>query len=125
MRTPSSSLVGSGHGDPARAYETETYVSRSRIDASPAEEVLLSHLSSRSIKINEDNNKDTAAKGLSCKFFLIPFAVDAHPAPFQVEADPAETISNLKEKINVDQGHPVESQKIIYSGNIAFITQTT
>jgi len=43
---------------------------------------------------------------------------------FQVEADPDDTISNLKEKINADQGHPVESQKIIYSGNITFITQT-
>jgi len=49
-------------------------------------------------------------------------AVDAYLALLQVEADPDETISNLKEKINADQGHPVESQKIIYSGNIAFIT---
>jgi hypothetical protein len=52
-------------------------------------------------------------------------AVDAYLASFQVEADPAETISNLKEKINADQGHPVESQKIIYSGNITFITHTS
>jgi hypothetical protein len=51
-------------------------------------------------------------------------AVDAYLASFQVEADPADTISILKEKINADQGHPVESQKIIYSGNITFITQT-
>lgn len=51
-------------------------------------------------------------------------AVDAYLASFQVEADPAETISNLKEKINADQGHPVDSQKIIYSGNITFITRS-
>jgi len=51
-------------------------------------------------------------------------AADAYLASFQVEADPADTISNLKEKINADQGHPVESQKIIYSGNIMFITLT-
>ncbi|KAF8499636.1 hypothetical protein F5888DRAFT_1684189 [Russula emetica] len=37
---------------------------------------------------------------------------------FHVEADSADTISNLKEKINADQGHPVESQKIIYSGKV-------
>lgn len=53
------------------------------------------------------------------------YAVDAYLSSFQVEADPDDTISNLKEKINADQGHPVESQKIIYSGNIMFITQTT
>jgi hypothetical protein len=53
------------------------------------------------------------------------YAFDAYLASFQVEADPDDTISNLKEKINADQGHPVESQKIIYSGNIMFITQTT
>lgn len=52
------------------------------------------------------------------------FAVDPYLASLQVEADPADTISNLKEKINADQGHPVESQKIIYSGNMTFITQT-
>lgn len=50
--------------------------------------------------------------------------VDAYLVSFQVEADPADTISILKEKINADQGHPVESQKIIYSGNITFVTQT-
>jgi len=50
-------------------------------------------------------------------------AVDAYLTSFQVEADPADTISNLKEKINADQGHPVESQKIIYSGNITFYHQ--
>ena len=44
---------------------------------------------------------------------------------FQVEADPSDTISILKEKIRADQGHPVESQKIIYSGISMFITQTT
>jgi hypothetical protein len=76
-------------------------------------------------QFNEDNNKDTTAKGLSCQFSLIPSRqFDAYLASFQVEADPADTISNLKEKINADQGHPVESQKIIYSGNITFITQT-
>jgi hypothetical protein len=52
----------------------------------------------------------------------LPSAVHAHLA--QVEADPADTISVLKEKINADQGHPVESQKIIYSGISAFITQS-
>jgi len=35
---------------------------------------------------------------------------------FQVEADPADTISILKEKIAADQGHPVATQKIIFSG---------
>ncbi|KAI0302728.1 hypothetical protein BC826DRAFT_904156 [Russula brevipes] len=37
---------------------------------------------------------------------------------FNVESDPADTISNLKEKIQEQQGHPVESQKIIYSGKV-------
>ena len=70
-------------------------------------------------QFDEDNNKDSTAKGLSCQFLhYSSSAMDAYLASFQVEADPAETISNLKEKINADQGHPVESQKIIYSGNI-------
>jgi len=34
----------------------------------------------------------------------------------QVEAEPDDTISALKEKITADQGHPVASQKIIFSG---------
>jgi UV excision repair protein RAD23 len=59
---------------------------------------------------------------VSFSYFLSAF--DAYLVSFQVEADPADTISILKEKINADQGHPVESQKIIYSGNITFITQT-
>ena len=41
---------------------------------------------------------------------------------FQVEADPSESILQLKEKIEADQGHPVGSQKIIYSGISTFIT---
>jgi hypothetical protein len=49
----------------------------------------------------------------------------AHLVSFQVEADPTDTIAVLKGKINADQGHPVESQKIIYSGISTFITQTT
>ena len=34
----------------------------------------------------------------------------------QVDAEPADTISTLKEKIAADQGHTVASQKIIFSG---------
>ncbi|KAN0135390.1 hypothetical protein V8E53_006669 [Lactarius tabidus] len=37
---------------------------------------------------------------------------------FYVEAEPAETISVLKEKIESEQGHAVSSQKIIYSGKV-------
>ncbi|KAF8482535.1 hypothetical protein DFH94DRAFT_727873 [Russula ochroleuca] len=37
---------------------------------------------------------------------------------FHVEAEPTDTIAVLKGKINADQGHPVESQKIIYSGKV-------
>jgi len=56
---------------------------------------------------------------------FIPMTYQSYLNPSsQVEADPADTISNLKEKINADQGHPVESQKIIYSGNITFITRS-
>jgi hypothetical protein len=55
-----------------------------------------------------------------------PSFLYAHLASsFQVEAEPTDTIAVLKGKINADQGHPVESQKIIYSGISTFITQTT
>ncbi|KAI9455448.1 hypothetical protein BJY52DRAFT_1151682 [Lactarius psammicola] len=37
---------------------------------------------------------------------------------FYVEAEPAETISALKEKIHSQQGHAVDTQKIIYSGKV-------
>ncbi|KAH9963853.1 hypothetical protein BC827DRAFT_1191516 [Russula dissimulans] len=37
---------------------------------------------------------------------------------FHVEADPSDTVSVLKERIQADQGHPVTSQKIIYSGKV-------
>jgi len=37
---------------------------------------------------------------------------------FQIEADPADTVLDLKEKIKDQQGHPVEAQKIIYSGKV-------
>ncbi|KAI0255161.1 hypothetical protein BJV78DRAFT_1273745 [Lactifluus subvellereus] len=37
---------------------------------------------------------------------------------FQIEADPTDTVSDLKEKIKDQQGHPVEAQKIIYSGKV-------
>lgn len=48
--------------------------------------------------------------------------VYVHLPSFQVEADPSESILQLKEKIEADQGHPVGSQKIIYSGISTFIT---
>ena len=42
----------------------------------------------------------------------------------QVDAEPADTISTLKEKIAADQGHTVASQKIIFSGiSTRFITR--
>ena len=68
--------------------------------------------------------KTLQQKVFHVSFILFFSAADAYLALFQVEADPDDTISNLKEKINADQGHPVESQKIIYSGNITFIAQT-
>jgi hypothetical protein len=68
--------------------------------------------------------KTLQQKVFHVSFTLFSSAVDSYLTSFQVEADPAETISDLKEKINADQGHPVESQKIIYSGNVTFITQT-
>ena len=35
---------------------------------------------------------------------------------FTLDAEPSDTVLNLKEKISASQGHPVASQKIIYSG---------
>ncbi|KAF8313147.1 UV excision repair protein Rad23 [Clavulina sp. PMI_390] len=37
---------------------------------------------------------------------------------FQIDAEPSDTIADIKEKINAAQGHPVASQKLIYSGKI-------
>ncbi|KAF9263435.1 UV excision repair protein Rad23 [Marasmius fiardii PR-910] len=37
---------------------------------------------------------------------------------FQVDAEPSDTIADLKAKIESSQAHPVASQKIIYSGKI-------
>ncbi|KAG2146008.1 UV excision repair protein Rad23 [Suillus bovinus] len=37
---------------------------------------------------------------------------------FQLEAEGSETIADLKQKISNTQGHPVESQKLIFSGKI-------
>ena len=62
----SSSLVVSAMA--ARTGPVRAYVSRSRsLDASHSQSLTLTH----SIKINEDNNKDTTAKGLSCQSSLI------------------------------------------------------
>ena len=68
---------------------------------------------SRSMKIT--------IKTLQQKVFHVSFIFCLHFYPlltllFQVEADPADTISILKEKIAADQGHPVATQKIIFSG---------
>lgn len=41
----------------------------------------------------------------------------------QVDAEPEDTISVLKEKIEASQGHVVSSQKIIFSG-IQFVHHT-
>jgi hypothetical protein len=35
---------------------------------------------------------------------------------FQVDAEPTDTVLQLKEKVKEAQGHTVESQKLIYSG---------
>lgn len=35
---------------------------------------------------------------------------------FTLDAEPTDTVADLKQKINSSQGHPVASQKIIYSG---------
>jgi UV excision repair protein RAD23 len=35
---------------------------------------------------------------------------------FQIDADGADTVADLKKKIHDAQGHAVESQKLIYSG---------
>ncbi|EIM82826.1 UV excision repair protein Rad23 [Stereum hirsutum FP-91666 SS1] len=37
---------------------------------------------------------------------------------FQLDAEGSETVGDLKKKINDLQGHPVENQKIIYSGKV-------
>ncbi|GAA5942618.1 hypothetical protein JCM1841_006124 [Sporobolomyces salmonicolor] len=37
---------------------------------------------------------------------------------FFIEAEPTETVADLKKKIEADQGFPVDSQKIIFSGKI-------
>ncbi|BGO99592.1 putative Uv excision repair protein rhp23 [Rhodotorula toruloides ATCC 204091] len=37
---------------------------------------------------------------------------------FFIEAEPTETVADLKKKIQADQGFPAESQKIIFSGKI-------
>ncbi|CAE6495872.1 unnamed protein product [Rhizoctonia solani] len=37
---------------------------------------------------------------------------------FQVDAEPSDTILQLKQKVHESQGHPVEQQKLIYSGKI-------
>ena len=48
--------------------------------------------------------------------FIFSFLHTLHLIPKQVEAELDDTISVLKEKIEADQGHPVASQKIIFSG---------
>lgn len=35
---------------------------------------------------------------------------------FHVEAELSDTVKDLKEKVKAELGHPVESQKLIYSG---------
>lgn len=51
-----------------------------------------------------------------------PFFSLIHPTHrTQVEVDPAETVGDLKSKIEQSQGHPVAVQKIIYSG-IPFVS---
>jgi UV excision repair protein RAD23 len=35
---------------------------------------------------------------------------------FTVDVEPEDTVATIKTKINADHGHPVESQKLIYSG---------
>ncbi|QRV94072.1 UV excision repair protein rhp23 [Ceratobasidium sp. AG-Ba] len=37
---------------------------------------------------------------------------------FQIDAEPSDTVLQLKEKVKESQGHPVETQKLIYSGKI-------
>ena len=64
---------------------------------------------------HEDNNKDITAKSLLCLFHLLSLPA-LHLILSQVEAELDDTISVLKEKIAADQGHPVASQKIIFSG---------
>lgn len=43
---------------------------------------------------------------------------------FTVEAEPTDTVGDLKQKINTSQGHPVASQKIIYSGKRGHIAKS-
>jgi len=35
---------------------------------------------------------------------------------FTVDVEPEDTVATIKTKINADHGHPVDSQKLIYSG---------
>jgi UV excision repair protein RAD23 len=35
---------------------------------------------------------------------------------FTVDVEPDDTVATIKSKINADHGHPVDSQKLIYSG---------
>jgi len=37
---------------------------------------------------------------------------------FSVEIEPAQTVGQLKERIQAEQGHPAASQKVIFSGKI-------
>ncbi|KAI0358688.1 UV excision repair protein Rad23 [Trametes cingulata] len=37
---------------------------------------------------------------------------------FQIDAEPSDTVADLKKKIQENQGHAVESQKLIYSGKV-------
>jgi hypothetical protein len=65
---------------------------------------------------HEDNNKNITAESLLCQLHILPISSLLLTISSQVEADPADTISVLKDKIAADQGHPVASQKIIFSG---------
>lgn len=40
---------------------------------------------------------------------------------FHLDAEPTDTVADLKQKISTTQGHPIASQKIIYSGEEEYI----
>ena len=41
------------------------------------------------------------------------------PCSLKIDAEGADTVGDLKNKISESQGHPVDNQKLIYSGELS------
>lgn len=44
---------------------------------------------------------------------------------FTVDVDPDDTVATIKSKISDEHGHPVASQKLIYSGTFTILVFST